>query len=131
ISICFSSQACILLDLVSGIAGKRILITGGAGFIASHLIERLIDDNEVVVYDNLHRNAFQYSGLSGHRNLSFIRGDVLDGEKLGQAMAAVDICVHAAAIAGIYSVAANLTRTMKVNLLGSYNALEAAISNNV
>ncbi len=116
---------------MDGISGKRILITGGAGFIASHLIERLIDRNEVVVYDNLHRNAFQYSGLHGHPNISVVRGDVLDADLLAKAMIGIDICVHAAAIAGIYSVGANLTRTMKVNLLGSYNALEAAVSKNV
>ena len=33
---------------------KRVCITGGAGFIGSHLVERLIDDHEIVVYDNLH-----------------------------------------------------------------------------
>ena len=47
--------------------GKRILITGGAGFIGSHLVERLLDDNEVVVYDNLHRNALQFAHLDGTR----------------------------------------------------------------
>ena len=43
------------------LTGKRICITGGAGFIGSHLVQRLIDDNEVVVYDNLHRNAIQFA----------------------------------------------------------------------
>ena len=42
---------------------KRICITGGAGFIGSHLVQRLVDANHVVVYDNLHRNAIQFAHL--------------------------------------------------------------------
>jgi nucleoside-diphosphate-sugar epimerase len=113
------------------ISGQRILITGGAGFIASHLIERLINDNEIIVYDNLHRDALRFSSLREHPKLTFIQGDVLDAERLASAMKGVDVCVHAAAIAGIYSVGSSLTRTMKVNLLGVYNSLEAAVANNV
>jgi nucleoside-diphosphate-sugar epimerase len=111
---------------MTALQGKRILITGGAGFIASHFIERVVSDNEVVVYDNLHRNALRFSSLYEHPHLTFIQGDVLDQKKLTAAMAGADICVHAAAIAGIYSVGVSLTRTMRVNLLGVYNALEAA-----
>ena len=57
---------------------KRICITGGAGFIGSHLVSKLVDANQVVVYDNLHRNALQFAHLEDHRNLFFIKGDVLD-----------------------------------------------------
>jgi len=57
---------------------KRIFVTGGAGFIGSHLVAALVDQNEVVVYDNLHRNALQFAHLEGHKNLTFIKGDVLD-----------------------------------------------------
>ena len=57
---------------------KRICITGGAGFIGSHLVSLLVDDNEIVVYDNLHRNALQFAHLSEHKHLHFIQGDVLD-----------------------------------------------------
>ena len=110
------------------IRGKRIFITGGAGFIASHLIGRLVAENEVIVYDNLVRNALQFTEYRDHPNLRFIKGDVLDGAGLKSAMQSVDICVHAAAIAGIYSVDASMTRTMRVNLLGTYNALEAALA---
>ena len=113
------------------IAGKRIFITGGAGFIASHLIEKLIDDNEIVVYDNLLRNALRYTAVQDNPNLRFVNGDVLDAGALTAAMEGADICVHAAAVAGIYSVGANTSRTMKVNMLGTYHALEAAVANQV
>lgn len=117
--------------LASTISGKKIFITGGAGFIASHLIERLISDNEIVIYDSFLRNAFQFTDLQEHPNLRVIAGDVLDAEKLATSMQGADVCVHAAAIAGIYSVGASLTRTMKVNFLGTYHALEAAVRANV
>lgn len=115
----------------SKLAGKKILITGGAGFIASYLIEKLIEENDVIVYDNLRRNAIKFLHLQDQPHFHFIQGDVLDYERLSDAMREVDICVHAAAIAGIYSVGENATMTMKVNLIGSYNALEAAVNNHV
>lgn len=117
--------------MTNKIKNKNIFITGGAGFIASHLIERLIDDNKVTLYDNLLRNAFQYTKFRKHPNIKFIKGDVLDSDNLSKSMEGADICVHAAAIAGIFSVGKKATLTMKVNFLGTYHALEAAVENNV
>jgi nucleoside-diphosphate-sugar epimerase len=113
------------------IEGARILVTGGAGFIASYIIERLAQNNTVVIYDNMKRNAYQYSSLVSNKNISLVQGDVLDAAKLNECMKGIDLCIHAAAIAGIYSVGESLTRTMKVNLIGTYNALEAATANKV
>jgi len=109
----------------------KILITGGAGFIASYLVERLLDEHEITIYDNLHRNSLKYASCSAHPRLNFIHGDVLDLHTLTQAMAGARICVHAAAIAGIYSVGKSASLTMKVNFIGAYNALEAAAKNGV
>ena len=53
---------------------KRVCITGGAGFIGSHLAQKLLADNEVVVYDNLHRNAIQFAHLDGHPHRIIDRG---------------------------------------------------------
>lgn len=111
--------------------GNRIFITGGAGFIASHLVERLLDQHDITIYDNLHRNALQFTSFANHPRLKFIQGDVLDLSALTLAMAGATVCVHAAAIAGIYSVGKSASLTMKVNFLGAYNALEAAVRNGV
>lgn len=108
------------------IKGKRIFITGGAGFIGSTLIGKLVDDNEIVAYDNLTRNALQSQPYKDHANLKLVVGDVLDYDALAKAMAGSDLVVHCAAIAGIDTVVKNPVNTMRVNMVGSANVLEAA-----
>ncbi len=112
------------------IKGKSIFLTGGAGFIGTTLVHRLLDHNRIVVYDNGHRNALKDSSVWTHPNLFFIHGDVLDYEKLCSAMARAkpDIIVHLAAIAGVDTVLRVPTRTMKINFMGTYNVLEATIN---
>ncbi len=107
------------------IKGKKIFITGGAGFIGSHLAERIIDNNEVVIFDNLYRNALQYTNLAKHKNLKFVKGDILDNDTLENGIDNADIAVHMAAIAGIKTAVEKPTTTLKTNLMGSYNILEA------
>lgn len=107
---------------------KTIFVTGGAGFIGSHLCERLIHTNKLVVYDNESRNALKHTELLNNRNLTFVKGDVLEQGELRDAMKGSDIVIHLAAVAGIDTVIKKPITTMKVNLLGTYNALEAAIA---
>lgn len=108
------------------ISGKRIFITGGAGFIASRLTRELIDDNEVVVYDNFVRHSLSVSELGDDSRISVLKGDVLDFDKVFTGMQGSDIVIHAAAIAGIDTVIKDPVKTMRVNMLGTANALEAA-----
>jgi UDP-glucose 4-epimerase len=113
------------------ISGARIVVTGGAGFICSHIIERLVAGNRIVIYDNLKRNAMQFASFRDNPNVTVVEGDVLDAAKLDETLRGADVCIHAAAIAGIYSVGDSITRTMKVNLIGAYNALESAAKHKV
>lgn len=110
------------------IKNKRIFLTGGAGFIGTALITRLIEANEIVVYDTLQRNALKETNLLNHPNLTLVQGDVLDGEKLKEAIDGSNIVIHLAAIAGIDTVIKSPTTTMKVNMIGTYNVLEAAMT---
>ncbi|HEY6053850.1 MAG TPA: NAD-dependent epimerase/dehydratase family protein [Gaiellaceae bacterium] len=110
------------------LSGKRILITGGAGFIGTTLGRQLVDLNEVVAFDNLHRDALSGTDLADHPNFSFVQGDVLDADHLREVAAGATHLVHAAAIAGVDTVLASPVRTMRVNLIGTYNALEAAVA---
>jgi len=113
------------------IRNKNIFITGGAGFIANALIGRLIEDNAIIIYDNFFRDTLSSSPYASHRNLSVIRGDVLDYPKLLQAVKGMDVVVHAAAIAGIDTVIKSPTKTMRVNMIGTANVLEAAKENHL
>lgn len=113
------------------IQDKTILLTGGAGFIGSQLIKRLVSDNKVVIFDNLHRNALQYTDLVSHPNLKIIEGDVMDRDAVFAATKGCDIVIHLAAIAGVDTVMGMPTMTLKVNLLGTLNALDAAVESKV
>jgi len=110
------------------ISDKRLLITGGAGFIGTALARRLLDGNEIVVFDNGHRNALKDAGLSGHPRLRVVRGDVLDAGAVREAIRGCRMVVHLAAIAGVDTVLRMPVDTMKVSLIGTYNVLEAAVA---
>lgn len=113
------------------IKNKKIFITGGAGFIANILISRLIDHNQIVVYDNFARDTLSNSPYAQHENLAVIRRDILEYEMLLKNMGRSDIVIHAAAIAGIDTVKKDPVKTMRVNMLGTANVLEAARHNNI
>ena len=108
--------------------GKRFLLTGGAGFIGTTLARRLVDENELVVLDNLHRDALSGSDLEGHPNLTFRQGDVLDADLVRELAHGCTHVVHLAAIAGVDTVRESPVRTMRVNLIGTYNVIEAALA---
>ncbi len=87
----------------------KILITGSSGFIGSHLVKHLSGRGMIIV---------PYDIIDGQ--------DVLDRNQMLQDMRGIDIVIHCAAIAGIYRTAKNYRRTMDVDLIGTYNALETA-----
>lgn len=108
------------------IQGKNIFITGGAGFIGSTLALRLAEQNRIVLFDNLHRNALRATDLLNHANVEFVEGDVLDLPSLQKAMRDANYVVHCAAIAGVDTVLQSPVRTMRVNMIGTIHVLEAA-----
>jgi len=109
------------------IENKTIFITGGAGFIANTIIARLVEKNKIIVYDNFHRDTLSQSPLAKHSNIKVVKGDVLDYSTLLQSMKGSDIVIHAAGIAGIDTVIKDPVKTMRVNMIGTANALEAAM----
>ena len=108
--------------------GKRVLITGGAGFIGTTLARRLVDANEVVALDNLHRDALSGTALAEHPNFTFHEADVLDPDAVAGLATGATHVVHGAAIAGVETVIESPVRTMRVNVIGTYNVLEAAVA---
>jgi nucleoside-diphosphate-sugar epimerase len=108
------------------IENEKILLTGGAGFIGSKLVERLVEKNSVVVLDNGRRDALKGTAAASHRNLTWIQGDVLDVDTVRRAADGVAYVVHLAAIAGVDSVLRMPVTTMEVNIIGTINVLQAA-----
>jgi UDP-glucose 4-epimerase len=108
------------------IKNKRIFITGGGGFIGSHLANSLSIDNEVIVYDDFHRGQNDSRKDSLNPKIQQITGSVLDIAKLRSELSAVNVVVHCAAIVGINTVGNHPIQTLDVNIKGSANVLEAA-----
>jgi UDP-glucose 4-epimerase len=108
--------------------GKRIFVTGGAGFIATTLARNLVEQNQVVALDNLHRDALTATDLADHPNFEFHQADVLDAEAVSELAQGATHIVHCAAIAGVDTVIESPVRTMRVNVIGTYNVLEAAVA---
>ena len=107
---------------------KTIFLTGGAGFIGATLTGRLHETNRIVIFDNFKRDSLSDRPWSSHPNVTVVRGDVTNSTDLGAAIekAQPNVIVHLAAIAGIDTVIQSPTTTMRVNMIGTVNALEAA-----
>ena len=106
----------------------RILITGGAGFIGTHLAERLSQNSEVVLFDNGRRDSLSLAPqLQNHPNIRVQPGDTLDSSSVRGAFdGGVDAVIHLAAIAGVSSYYREPVKTLQVNILGTVNVLEEA-----
>lgn len=106
---------------------KKIFLTGGAGFIGSSICKLLCENNEILIYDNLSRNSIKDTSLLNKKNINLIQGDILNYPSLKKAVDDFrpNVIIHLAAIAGIDTVIKNPVNTMKVNMIGTYNILEA------
>lgn len=110
------------------IRNSKVFISGGAGFIATRIADVLGQNNEVVLFDNLHNNAFKNTELSKNKNIQLIVGDVLDEGALKKAITPdIDYIIHCAAIAGVDTVIKNPMKTLEVNIVGVFNILKAAL----
>ena len=105
----------------------KILITGGAGFIGSHLARKLLDKgNQVTVLDNLSTgNLKNILDLQKKQNFKLIISDILDSDRVDKLVSENDIIYHLAAVVGVKHVMENPVDTIRVNTLGSENVLHS------
>ncbi len=114
----------------------KILITGGAGFIGSHVAEYYAQKGDgVVVYDNLSRakllgrgdrNAdYNWNYLKKYKNVNLIKADIRDKDRLEAAVKGVDVIIHAAAQTAVTTSIVDPETDFIVNALGTLNVLEA------
>ncbi len=110
---------------------NNALVTGGAGFIGSHLVDRLVEDGlDVTVIDNLH--AGKLENLENARDkITFIKGDVRDAELLKRAIADADIVFHIGANASVPYSVENPRYDFETNALGTFNILDASVNSDV
>ena len=106
----------------------RILVTGGAGFIGSHLCERLIrDGHTVTVIDNFSTGrASNLTGLEGSDNFTLVEGSILENNILIPLINDADYVFHLAAAVGVFNIVNNPLASLLTNIRGTENDLEAA-----
>jgi UDP-glucose 4-epimerase len=110
----------------------HVLVTGGAGFIGSHLCERLINDGHTVtVIDNFSTGrAPNLAQIAGLGNFKLIEGSILDNQKLNLLINQVDYVFHLAAAVGVFNIVKNPLDSLLTNIRGTENVLEAASATN-
>jgi len=106
----------------------KILVTGGAGFIGSHLVEELAKTKEVIVYDNFSEGRMEF--LDGIK-CKIVKADILDIKKLTETMRGVDECYHIAADPDVKASYAEPIKNFEQDCVGTINVLEACRKNNV
>ncbi len=111
----------------------RILVTGGAGFIGSHVVDRLINDGHyVAVIDNLSSGRLEF--IQHHmrdKNFRFIKGDLLDSSLLKKVVKDFDVVYHIAANPDVRVGAKDTKVHFEQNVVATYNLLEAMRINSV
>lgn len=107
------------------IRDKKILVTGGAGFVGSHIVDRLSPQNDVVVLDNLFTGSL--ANLAGSKDrIKFIEGDIRDKKLVKDIIAGgIEFVFHLAAHASVIGSIADPDLDMDVNIRGTLNILEA------
>jgi UDP-glucose 4-epimerase len=103
----------------------KILITGGAGFIGSHLSELLISEgNQVIALDN--HSTGSAKNLNPSSNLEVIKGSILDSDLVDSLMSKVTVCYHLAAALGVKNIVEYPLESLETNIKGSEIVLNAA-----
>jgi UDP-glucose 4-epimerase len=107
----------------------RVLVTGGAGFIGSHLTDRLIQDgHQVTVLDNLDTGRLEnLAGAMESGKVSFIEGSVLDPALVDRLVAETDYIYHLAAAVGVFNILEKPLASLMTNLRGTENVLDSAL----
>ena len=107
----------------------QILITGGAGFIGSHMCERLVlEGHKVTVIDNFSTGrASNLDGLVGSNNFTLVEGSILDSKILNSLVKNSEYVFHLAAAVGVFNIVKNPLESLLTNIRGTENVLEAAV----
>jgi len=103
------------------IKNKLIIVTGGAGFIGSHIAEELSKDNDVIVIDNLYAGKIE----NIPPNVKFIQADIRDYKSIAELISQADYVFHEAALVSVVESVERPLLTEEINVLGTLNILKA------
>lgn len=107
----------------------KTLVTGGAGFIGSHLVDRLVADGveQVVIYDNLFRGKREnVAHHLGNPRVLFVEADLRDFDRLRDTMRGADVVYHLGAQSNVIGAVTDVDYSFTTNVIGTYNVLKAA-----
>lgn len=107
----------------------RTVVTGGAGFIGSHLVEYLLaDGHQVVVLDDMSTGRVENLGIAGHHpRLRVVHGSVCDDKIVDRCIAGADAVFHLAAAVGTFTIRDRPLESIHTNILGTEHVLESAV----
>ena len=111
----------------------KVLVTGGAGFIGSHVVDRLVNEGyEVRVLDNL--STGKLDNIQGHLSsgkVEFVKGDIRDASLVKKSLEDVNVVIHLAALVSVPLSIENPNLTFDINLLGTLNLLRSSIEKHI
>jgi UDP-glucose 4-epimerase len=109
---------------------ERVLVTGGAGFIGSHLVDKLVEEGfYVIVLDNFSSGSRENLSLNfGKPNFCLVDGDVCEKVDVRKALRDVDVVFHFAAVVNVNFSLKNPALVNKVNVHGTLNVLEESLN---
>jgi nucleoside-diphosphate-sugar epimerase len=112
---------------------RSVLVTGGAGFLGSHLVPRLLElGHSVTVLDNLSTGKLEnLGGVLDHPKFVFQRGDIRDKTIPKEVFDGIDAVIHLAALIDISATVADPIQNHEVNVNGTFNMLYASVRHNV
>lgn len=109
----------------------KILVTGGAGFVGSNLVDFLQSRHKVTVYDNLSNSSKSALNSLVKKGVQFVKGDILDYETLLESSKGFEMVIHLAAEIDIAKSVLQPDRVKKINVDGTSNVLKCCLKNKI
>lgn len=119
---------------------KTVLVTGGAGFIGSNLVHRLLQESDhsegaglkIIVFDSFrHGHTMNLNAVKSHPNIRIIHGDIRDKVHVDNAINGVDLVYHLSSIVGIKHYCEDPLEVIDVNVVGTRNVIEGVLKRNI
>ena len=109
----------------------KILVTGGAGFIGGYLVDFLLNNHTVTIYDNLSNSSKNILKSLTRKGAQFLKGDILDYDRLVESSKGFDLVIHLAAKIDVAESALHPEIVENTNVNGTVNVLKCCIKNNI